>query len=529
MIHYILQIIAYQLLFLVVYDMFLKKETFFTWNRCYLLITPILSFILPFIKIDAIRETIPASYTIVLPEVLLQTSITDTAINGGVLDEIVLTGTKPISLITWILGIWIVGMIITLAYFVYKVIKIQRLKRKGILNEVGDLHVVTLPNTDTAFSFFNTIFLGENLSDVQRDNIMLHETIHIKEHHSFDMLFFEVLRIVCWFNPLVYVYQNKMMLLQEYTADAKVVSQNGKKTYYQSLLSQVFNTENVSFINTFFNHSLIKKRISMLQKSKSKQISQLKYLVLIPLIFGILIYTSCSNDNSLETPTEVNIESLSYELVKGEDLEGENLKTHQAYEAFLIANPDYVGWTSINEEGTKLSYSVHKLSEGKPEGYFELTYNIGDKSYNVYMNLGTPKTPPTDDVTMIEEIVVNPENVDDIPFAVIDQVPVFPNCTGTNEERKVCMSQSIAKHVNREFDTSLGKTLGLTGVNKIFVAFKIDKNGDVVNVRVRAPHPDLEAEAKRVMKTLPQMQPGEQNGVPVGVLYSLPITFQIHS
>lgn len=72
MIHYILQIIVYQLLFLVVYDIFLKKETFFTWNRCYLLITPILSFILPFIKIDAIRETIPTSYTIALPEVLLQ-------------------------------------------------------------------------------------------------------------------------------------------------------------------------------------------------------------------------------------------------------------------------------------------------------------------------------------------------------------------------------------------------------------------------------------------------------------------------
>jgi len=277
MLHYILQIIAYQLLFLIVYDIFLKKETFFTWNRCYLLITPILSFILPFIQIDAIRETIPASYTIALPEVLLQTSVADTAIQGGMLDEIVLTGTKPISFITWMLGIWIVGMAIALGCFVYKVLKIQSLKSRGTLKQIGELKIVTLPDTDTAFSFFNTIFLGENLSDMQRDNIMLHETIHIREHHSFDMLFFEILRIVCWFNPLVYVYQNKMMLLQEYTADAKVVSQNGKKTYYQSLLSQVFKTENVSFINTFFNHSLIKKRISMLQKSKSRKIAQFKY------------------------------------------------------------------------------------------------------------------------------------------------------------------------------------------------------------------------------------------------------------
>ncbi len=529
MIHYILQIIAYQLLFLVVYDVFFKNETFFTWNRCYLLVTPILSFILPFIQIDAIRESVPASYTITLPEVLLQTSHTDTTLNGGMLDEVVLTGTKPISFITWILAIWIIGMVICLGYFAYKIVKIQFLKNKGTLQQIGELQIITLPNTDTAFSFFNTIFLGANLSETQRDNIMLHETIHIKEGHSIDMLFFEVLRIVCWFNPLVYIYQSKMMLLQEYTADAKVVSQSGKKSYYQSLLSQVFKTENISFINTFFNHSFIKKRIIMLQKAKSNQIYQLKYLVLVPLIFGMLIYTSCSNDNSLETPTEENIENLSYELSKGEDLEGEKLKTHQAYEAFLKSNPDYVGWTSISEDGIKLSYSVHKLSEGKPEGYHELEYTTKGESYKVYMNLGAPKAPPTDDVTMIRETVITPENGDAVPFAIIDQVPVFPNCTGTNEERKECLSHNISKHVNRGFDTSLGKTLGLTGVNRIFASFKIDKNGNVVNIRTRAPHPDLETETRRVLETLPQMQPGEQDGQPVDVLYSLPITFKIQS
>ena len=250
---------------------------------------------------------------------------------------------------------------------------------------------------------------------------------------------------------------------------------------------------------------------------------------LVPALFAILVYTSCSNENSIETPTEVNIENLSYELTTGEDLEGEKLKTHQAYEAFLIANPDYVGWTSINEDGTKLSYSVHKLSEGKPEGYQELTYIHGDETYKVYMNLGTPKAPPTDDITMIKETVITPDDLDSVPFEIIDQAPLFPNCTGTSQERKECMSMSISKHVNRRFDTSIGNTLNLTGINRIFVSFKIDKNGNVVNIRTRATHPVLEAEAKRVIETLPQMQPGEQDGQPVDVLYSLPITFKVQS
>ena len=78
MIHYILQILAFQLLFLVVYDLFLKRETFFQWNRLYLVVTPILSFILPLMKIDLIRQNIPAAYIIQLPAVFL-----DGASSGG--------------------------------------------------------------------------------------------------------------------------------------------------------------------------------------------------------------------------------------------------------------------------------------------------------------------------------------------------------------------------------------------------------------------------------------------------------------
>jgi beta-lactamase regulating signal transducer with metallopeptidase domain len=86
-----------------------------------------------------------------------------------------------------------------------------------------------LPNTNTAFSFFKSIFLGEQLSEIQKANILLHEKIHIDQHHSIDLLFFEVLRILFWFNPLVYVYQKKMILLQEFTADAKVAAIKGKR------------------------------------------------------------------------------------------------------------------------------------------------------------------------------------------------------------------------------------------------------------------------------------------------------------
>jgi len=117
------------------------------------------------------------------------------------------------------------------------------------------------------------------------------------------------------------------------------------------------------------------------------------------------------------------------------------------------------------------------------------------------------------------EVVEVEEEIADVPFAVIENVPIFPGCENetSNNARKACMSKKVTKLVN------------LSGVNRIFVSFKIDKSGNIVNIQSRAPHPKLAAEAKRVIKLLPKMTPGKQRGKPVGVLYSLPITFKVEN
>lgn len=124
----------------------------------------------------------------------------------------------------------------------------------------------------------------------------------------------------------------------------------------------------------------------------------------------------------------------------------------------------------------------------------------------------------------IEEVVEDVE----VPFAVIENVPVFPGCErGSNTDKRKCMSDKIAKFVQRKFNTDLAGDLGLSGRQRIFVTFKIDKSGNVTGVRSRAPHPRLEKEAERVINMLPKMKPGRQRGNAVTVPYSLPITFQV--
>ena len=136
-----------------------------------------------------------------------------------------------------------------------------------------------------------------------------------------------------------------------------------------------------------------------------------------------------------------------------------------------------------------------------------------------------------EEIMEIDEIEEAEEEIADVPFAVIENVPVYPGCEKkrSNAEKKKCMSEKVQKFVQKKFNTELAGDLGLEGRQRIAVQFKIDKNGDVVNVRARAPHPKLEQEAVKVVKALPKMVPGRQRGTAVGVLYSLPILFQVEN
>lgn len=128
-------------------------------------------------------------------------------------------------------------------------------------------------------------------------------------------------------------------------------------------------------------------------------------------------------------------------------------------------------------------------------------------------------------VEEIEEIEEVEEVVEDVSFMIIENVPVFPGCTGNNEELKACFSKMVQKHFSRKFDAELPNELGLSpGKKRVFIGFKIDRQGNIVNIQARAPHPKIKSEVVSVMKKLPKMKPGRQRGKPVGVKYSIPFT-----
>ncbi|MCB0382946.1 MAG: energy transducer TonB, partial [Psychroserpens sp.] len=109
----------------------------------------------------------------------------------------------------------------------------------------------------------------------------------------------------------------------------------------------------------------------------------------------------------------------------------------------------------------------------------------------------------------------------------VEVVPIYPGCekASTNSERTKCMSKKLGQLIQRKFNTELAADLGLDGLQKIDVQFKIDRNGQITEIRTRAPMQQLEDEARRVVNKIPQMTPGKQRNKPVSVVYNLPIKF----
>lgn len=142
-----------------------------------------------------------------------------------------------------------------------------------------------------------------------------------------------------------------------------------------------------------------------------------------------------------------------------------------------------------------------------------------------------PTTEPTviDMDSFVE--VKEPEETgpETVPFLTIENAPVFKGCEGlSKEENKICFDKKMKQFIQRNFDSNLGNELGLRqGIHKIQTQFLIDDKGNVVNIKIRAPHKQLEKETQELINKLPKFTPGKQRNTPVKVRYTLPIIFRV--
>ena len=541
MVTYIVQLSVFLLLFWGVYELFLKKETFFTYNRWYLLLTPIISALLPFLSFNVLESyAVEAQQLVQLPAVFIGDPVVQEIPNQTV--------TNPTNSISFFekYAWWLVyglGVLISLLLFIKKIFQFQQFRKQGRVTYLNDLKLVEVNNSSMACTFFKTIYLGSDLAETEKDQILKHEQVHAQQYHSLDLLFFEILKIAIWFNPVVYFYQKQITNLHEYIADAEATKNSDKKSYYESLLKVAFGSEQISFINQFFNHSLIKKRILMLQKSKSARAAKFKFLILIPLIFAMLTYVSCSDTTNLTDGENENMEvptppaspappqALSQEdaeLVN--QLESELQQMEKNGKSFLEISEAFMIERDKHIQSKEAYYRFHVFMNWIKKHSKERDIENGDYNEKEFKELWHGLFKPYEDYVAYRKSQPVKENTstEGVAFTAIETVPTYPGCENLdNTAAKKCMSEQITNFINQNFDTNAVKPYAEKGTNRIYVRFAITKDGTIENIQARASSPELVEEGKRVVALLPKMKPGKNDGKPVGVLYSLPIIFQV--
>jgi beta-lactamase regulating signal transducer with metallopeptidase domain len=277
---YLLEANLYLAIFYCFFKIFLNKDTFYSLNRYYLIFSTIISFCIPFFKVGVWnKETFNAVDNVIF---------TEQAINPSASIIQYQQSNDPIFTLNSLLFAVYLFVTLLLLFRLLKgfihILKIKRLDKYRIENGVK---IIYLKKSKSAFSFFNLLFIDPELEN--QSTIIKHEMAHIKQGHSFDILFYEFIGVINWFNPAVYLIKKDIKLIHEYLADTVVIDSDMKKyDYAMFLIKQSANIESLLLTNQIFSSSLLKQRISMLNQNKTAGWVRLKMLFVLPIIGCLL-------------------------------------------------------------------------------------------------------------------------------------------------------------------------------------------------------------------------------------------------
>jgi len=440
------------------------KDTFFHWRRTALLCFLGVSLFYPMLNL---QEWVKAHEPMVVIADLYATTL---------LPEVVFEETITPTHTNWqefatnsLSIIYFCGVILLFIRFIMQLTSIILLRIQCKVTEIQGVRVQILNKASGPFSFFHWIFVHpESHTQEELAEILTHEQTHAHQLHSADIMFSELICIACWFNPFIWLMKREIRNNLEYMADQRVL-QTGYdyKVYQYHLLGLAHNKAAATLYNSF-NVLPLKNRIKMMNKKRTKEIGRTKYLLFLPLAALLLII---SNIEAVARTTK----NFTREVIQTVEK-----STEQVTKA--------VG--QIPEQATVEEVTIPKE--------IPADIDITDKDPSAIMQK------------------VNTGDDDDI-FDVVEEMPVFPG-------GQTGLMEFIAK--NLRYPVKAQKE-GIQG--RVIARFIVEKDGSVSNLAVarRSASSELDAEAIRVLSTMPKWTPGKQRGKEVRVKYTVPIAFKL--
>ena len=456
--------------FYLFYRLLLSRETFHRFNRIALLGILLLSCLLPFVEVSVRRPVEMYQTMMTWEQWLLLTDLAGTETHAVQVQD---------NVVTWIQGLLLVylfGILFFMLRNIYSLFGLWVLLKSGRREKVSD-YVVTVVKAVlivherdiSPFSWMRYIVISQKDLHENGREILTHELAHIRNRHSWDLFAADICIFFQWFNPAAWLLKQELQNIHEYEADETVINEGVDARQYQLLLiKKAVGTRLYSMANSF-NHSKLKKRITMMLKEKSSPWARLKYLYVLPV--AAIAVTAFARPEVSETVEEIS-------AVKVNDLTA-IVETKVAESSGQLLPVQSVPKDSVNR---KSKVAVQQMDELVVVGYAS------------------------------KDSVKDREPV----FNVVEQMPSFP---GGME----ALMQYLAKNMRYPVEAQKNKVQG-----RVVVGFIVSKDGDIKKAHIlRGVDPELDAEAIRVIESMPRWMPGMQRGKAVAVSYTLPVMFRL--
>jgi beta-lactamase regulating signal transducer with metallopeptidase domain len=540
--------------FLTFYHLVLEGEKMHRFNRFYLLATLVISIIIPFLSFEII-QVIPVQS----PE---NNTIVPNFIDNNPSAVVAETNFIP-TILAILYGAVTVVLIFRFAKNIYR---LNLKKRYNPKVKYQNATLVLVNEKVLPHSFLNNIFV--NYSEYQNqeieDELFTHELVHVNQKHTLDILFIELVKILFWFNPLVYFYKKAIQLNHEFLADEKVVHSYNNVGYYQNLLLQKSSSIETIYLASNLNFLITKKRLIMMTKSTSRELALLKKATIVPVLTG-LFYLFCI-DVVAQEQTIAKTEFPHKEL---NEYYGNTRVIIKDKAGKVIADKKYPELTQ--EEKMKIpppppAPMQIKLSESTFDDFknaakyaiwvdeksiknadlnnYKASQFVFYRNSTIYENAKSDTFPQGNQVNLYTEngyknsfykkdkkfdgtIEITSSTIKMIGETQSSQDPIYNMSSLIDKPDFPGGIGEFYKFVGNTYKISEEINTNTKG-GKVFVTFVIEKDGSLSNITVvRDFKFGTGEEAVRVLKLSPNWQPGKLKGKNVRVQYSLPIAINV--
>ena len=550
MIAYMMKAAILMAIFYLPFVLLFKYQTFFRFNRAYLLISLCAALLIPALPQWLTVDEAPAMM-ILEPVVISAQQLTGITVQA---DGVVEARTIDWSLLLWSLY-GLVSMVF-IGFLVSEFIGIARLYKDAHKEQYNGSKVLVSSHIPTPFSFWRWIFIPENVrsNHVQFQKIFKHEKAHVRKLHTIDSILIELLCAIFWINPFVYIYRNALKTVHEFEADHDLGSTDLVE-YTQLLISQSQSGMRLALTNQFFQ-SQLKTRIMMMMKERSSSTHKLRYLLTLPImVLAVILFSFKLPDTngpamvSFDT-TEIPVNDVdAMPLFPGckdaENKDGCSNKNLIQYLAKSIKYPTearkagvegkVIVQFTVSSEGTIQGVKTLKsLGSGCDEEAIRVVRSMNEldpwtpghkdgKAVAVELTLPIAfKLPPKQDQE------VNKGSV----YKEVEEMPLFPGCNDIEgKEAATCSKTKLFEYIlgNLKYPKSAEKE-GIEG--KVIAQFIVEPNGTVSTIKIlRSLDPACDKEVIRLLEGMNDLPdnwtPGRQSGKDVRVEMVLPVMFKL--